>query len=105
MNKINVAGRVPSEYRRSVFYDILKSLEDGINLFIANRNRGATSIADGGTITHGLASIPTRVNVTCSVSGEFASVTALAATTFTVAIKKHDNTAGTTQTIYWTAEV
>jgi len=32
-------------------------------------------------------------------------VTALAGGTFTVAIKKHDGTAGTTQTVYWEASV
>lgn len=71
----------------------------------ATRKVGATSVADGGTITHGLAGTPTRVNVTASVSGEFVSVTAKGASTFTVAIKKHDNSAGTTQTVYWEAEL
>lgn len=65
---------------------------------------GATaSVADGGTVTHGLGATPTVVTVTPSVSGEFVSVTAIGATTFTVAIKKHDGTAGTTQTLYWRA--
>lgn len=68
--------------------------------------RGATaSVADGGTITHGLVSTPTSVRAIASVSGEFVSVTAVSGTTFTLAIKKHDNSAGTTQTIYWEAEV
>jgi hypothetical protein len=66
---------------------------------------GAVSIADGGTITHGLAAAPTRVRVTPSVAGEMASVTALGATTFTVALKTHANGAGTTQTVYWQADV
>jgi hypothetical protein len=65
---------------------------------------GATaSVADGGTITHGLGSTPRVVLATASTSGEFVSVTSVGATTFTCAIKKHDNTAGTTQTIYWIA--
>lgn len=64
--------------------------------------RGATAaVADGGTITHGLGSTPTVVLATGSVAGEIVSVTALGATTFTVAIKLHDGTAGTSQTIYW----
>ncbi|MBU2249683.1 MAG: hypothetical protein KKD77_23245, partial [Gammaproteobacteria bacterium] len=63
----------------------------------------AATVADGGTITHGFGSAPTWVLVTSSVSAEFVSVTAIAATTFTVAIKKHDGSAGTTQTIYWQA--
>lgn len=66
-------------------------------------NRGAVSIADGATITHGLSSTPTNIFVTTTTSGEFASVTATSSTTFTVAIKKHDNTAGTTSTVFWEA--
>jgi hypothetical protein len=68
------------------------------------RASGATSVADGGTVTHGLGKAPTKVRVTPSVSGEMVSVTALGATTFTVAIKKYDGTAGTTQTVYWEVE-
>lgn len=64
---------------------------------------GATSVADGGTVTHALGATPDVVQVTPSVSGEFVSVTAKDATTFTCAIKKHDGTAGTTQTVYWAA--
>lgn len=65
---------------------------------------GATaSVADGGTISHGLVGTPTGVVAQTSITGEFVSVTAKAASTFTVAIKKHDNSAGTTQTIYWYA--
>ena len=71
----------------------------------AGHARGATSVADGGTITHGLVGTPTSVRVSGSVSGEFVSVTAVSSTTFTVAIKTHSNGAGTTQTIYWEAEV
>jgi len=66
--------------------------------------RGATAtVADGGTITHGLGSTPVVVLATGSVAGEIVSVTAIGATTFTVAIKLHDGTAGTSQTIYWQA--
>lgn len=73
------------------------------NLGYKTHAEGATSVADGGTISHGLVTTPTGVVATASVSGEFVSVTARGASTFTVAIKKHDNTAGTTQTIYWYA--
>jgi len=66
-------------------------------------NYGATVVADGGTISHGLKKTPTVVVCTCSVSGQMVSVTALGSTTFTVAIKKPDGTAGTTQKIYWHA--
>jgi len=64
----------------------------------------ATSVADGGTITHGLGATPTVVLTQASVSSEFVSVTALSGTTFTVAIKKDTGAAGTTQTVYWKAE-
>ena len=65
---------------------------------------GATaSVADGGTIAHTLSKAPTVVIATPRTSGEFVAVTARSATTFTVAIKKHDGTAGTTQTIDWLA--
>lgn len=73
------------------------------NIGWVTMNRGATSVADGGTITHGLSTTPTNVVLTPSVSGEMASTTALGATNFTVAIKKHDGTAGTTATVYWQA--
>lgn len=80
-------------------HEDLRRLADAIN----DSSSGATSVADGGTITHGFSAAPSSVRVTPSVAGEFVSVTAVGATTFTVAIKKHDNTAGTTQTIYWDA--
>ena len=73
------------------------------NLGYVTENWGATSVADGGTISHGLAGTPDTVQCTTSITDEFCSVTALAATTFTVTITKHDGTAGTTQTIYWYA--
>ena len=85
---------------------------DWPGLFVSNsinavpyghRVSGVTAtVADGGTITHTFGTTPSWTSVTPSVSGEFVSVTAIGATTFTVAIKKHDNSAGTTQTLYWT---
>jgi hypothetical protein len=70
-----------------------------------NHNQGATSVADGGTISHGLTTTPTGVICTPITSGEFVSVTAKAASTFTVAIKTHAGAAGTTQIIQWYAWV
>ena len=65
---------------------------------------GATAtVADGGAINHGLVGTPTGVVVSTSVSAEFASVITLDTAHFHVAIKKHDGSAGTTQTIYWYA--
>lgn len=63
----------------------------------------AAGVADGGTIAHGLIATPTYVQAVGSVAGEFVQVTAIGAANFTVAIKKHDGTAGTAQTIYWRA--
>jgi hypothetical protein len=69
-----------------------------------NPNSGATSISDGGTITHNIGIEPTWVNAIGTVANEFISITAKSATTFTVAIKKRsDGSAGTTQTVYWRA--
>jgi hypothetical protein len=58
---------------------------------------------DGDTIAHGFASAPTAVLVSGSVEAEMVSVTAIGATTFTVAIKTALQAAGTAQTVYWMA--
>lgn len=58
---------------------------------------------DGDTIAHGFASAPATVLVSGSIEGEMVSVTAIGATTFTVAIKTALQAAGTAQTIYWMA--
>jgi hypothetical protein len=71
--------------------------------FVTENGGAAASVADGGTITHGLQATPTYVTANPSVAGEMVSVTAVGATTFTVAIKQDDGTAGTSQTIYWRA--
>lgn len=68
-------------------------------------NQGATSVADNGTIAHGLSTTPTGVVVTTTVANEYAAVSAIGATTFTVQLTKHDGSAGTTQTVYWRAWV
>jgi len=62
-----------------------------------------TGVADADPIEHGFASAPPWVIAQASVANEFVSITAIGASTFTVAIKKHDGTAGTSQTIYWQA--
>lgn len=75
-----------------------------INDAIKRKSSGANSVADGGTITHGLSSTPTVVKTTPTIASQMASVTAAGATTFTVAIKTDAGAAGTTQQIYWSAE-
>lgn len=86
------------------FYFSRSGVRIGGGTLIVERKSGATSVADGGTIAHGMASTPTIVSLQTSVAGEFASATTLDSTNITVSIKKHDGTAGTTQTIYWIAE-
>lgn len=99
------SGVVSARLEDNVFAGNSTNLSDsGTTTVIDQVTRGVTaSVADGGTITHGHPKTPTSVRCTSSVSGEFISVTAIGATTFTVAIKKHDNSAGTTQTVYWDA--
>jgi hypothetical protein len=67
------------------------------------KSGAAAAKNDGDTITHGFASAPTTVLVSGSVEAETVSVTAISATTFTVAIKTALQAAGTAQTIYWMA--
>ena len=64
---------------------------------------GATSVADGGTISHGLSVTPKVVVATGRVAGQIVTVTARSATTFTVAIKTDAGAAGTTQIVDWYA--
>lgn len=99
------SGVVSARIENNVFAGNSTNLTDsGTTTVIDQVTRGVTaSVADGGTITHGHPKTPTSVRCTSSVSGEFISVTAIGATTFTVAIKKHDNSAGTTQSVYWDA--
>lgn len=68
-------------------------------------NVGATSVADGGTVTHGLATAPSTVLCVPTTAGEMVAVTAVGTGTFTVAIRTHAGATGTTQTVYWKAFV
>ena len=73
--------------------------------YVTEKSGAAAAVADGGTIAHGCAATPTSAQVTGSVANEFVSVTGIGAANLTVAIKKHDGTPGTAQTIYWRAWV
>jgi parallel beta-helix repeat protein len=73
--------------------------------YVTENSGAAATVADGGTIAHGCAAAPTKVSLTGSVAGELVTITSIDATNITVAIKKPDGSAGTTQTIYWRAEV
>lgn len=67
-------------------------------------NGGSASIADGGTIAHGLSTTPTRITLTPAVASRHVSGVP-GASNITVALK---DTAGTAvaaaETVYWTAE-
>ena len=65
---------------------------------------GSESVADGGTIAHGLEGTPDVVIVTGSFAGEIVTATA-DATNITVAIKTNLGEAGTTQTVSWMAKL
>jgi hypothetical protein len=106
------SGRMPSKTEMLHWCNqvIPPTIHASVITLGGNETTGATSVADGGTISHGLGTAPSLVLCSPSVAGEFVSVTAIGATTFTVAIKKHTNTygsggivSGTTQTIYWRA--
>lgn len=71
------------------------------NIGYVTESWGNILLSDGGTITHGLADTPTSAVITGSVPREIVSVTARDATTVTVAIKKTDGSAGTSQNIYY----
>ncbi|WP_343241640.1 NosD domain-containing protein [Methanoculleus sp. UBA312] len=73
--------------------------------YVTENKGAAASTADGGTIAHGCAAAPTTATVSGSVAGEIVTVTSIDATNITVAIKKSDGSAGTSQTVYWRAEV
>ena len=70
---------------------------------VNEKGGAAATIADGGTIAHGMGVTPTYAIVVGSVTGDIVSVTTLDGTNITVAIKDEGGGAGTTQTIYWRA--
>ena len=95
----------PPPYQIPQFETNWKNWLNRVHRAITGRRSGVANVADGGTVTHGFKTSPASVAATASTAGEMVSVTAIGASTFTVAIKKHDGTAGTTQDIYWTAEL
>ena len=73
---------------------------------VGEENQGAAATtADGGTIAHSCSTTPTVAVVSGSVAGEIVTVTSLDGTNITVAIKDNDDSAGTSQTVYWRAIV
>ncbi|MCL5884384.1 MAG: hypothetical protein M1377_03390 [Deltaproteobacteria bacterium] len=85
----------------------IKLISDGVSAWYSptriTTSNATASVTDNSTIAHGMGFAPSVVTVTGSVAGEIVSVTSIDTTYITVAIKKHDGTAGTSQTVYWTA--
>lgn len=68
---------------------------------------GVASIADGGTIAHGLGVAPTRVSVASSNALHSVAVTAVSSTTITVSIRVATTAASVAvaENVYWTAGI
>jgi parallel beta-helix repeat protein len=73
------------------------------NSTFITENNGKTSVANNGTIAHGLSGTPTCVVATTSISTETVQAIGVNAANITVAITRHDGSPGTTQDIYWNA--
>ncbi|MFA5365982.1 MAG: NosD domain-containing protein [Candidatus Bathyarchaeia archaeon] len=73
------------------------------NMGFKTRQQGISLVADGGTVAHHLAYTPTLVVANGSVAGEMVTTGSYGTSNFTVAIKKHDNSAGTQQYVSWIA--
>lgn len=68
-------------------------------------NGGTASVADGGTIAHGLSNTPTKFFVTPNVAGRFASVTSVSASNLTIALKDSTGAAvAVAENVTWYAE-
>lgn len=68
-------------------------------------NGGTASVADGGTISHGLNTTPTIVNVTSSVQGHVASVSSVGSSDITIELSDSSGSAVTSaETVYWEAK-
>ena len=67
---------------------------------------GSASVADNGTIAHGLSGTPTWVDLTAAAQGHIATVQAVDATNITVDLTDDAGTAITTaETVYWRARL
>lgn len=69
------------------------------------RAAGVTSVADNGTIAHGLVGTPTAYGATTTTADEYVAISAVSSTTLTIQLTKHDGTAGTTANVAWWAEL
>lgn len=78
---------------------------DNVSAGKRDSGSGASTIADGGKIAHGLNGVPRSVIVTGSIAGQIVSVSAVDATNIVVAIKTGSGSAGTKQKVYWQADL
>ncbi len=101
-----VEGNAFSGYTTAVYLQGAGSRARNNAGYVTENRGAAASTTDGGTIPHGCVAAPTTATVSGSVAGEIVTVTSIDATNITVAIKAADGTTpGTTQTVYWRAEV
>jgi hypothetical protein len=73
-----------------------------------NENGGvASTVADGGTINHGLAAQPSRIvlTLTNAAANNIVTVENQSSTTITVGIKTTAGASGTAQNVYWYAKI
>jgi hypothetical protein len=69
-------------------------------------NGGTASVANAGTISHGLSTTPTKYSLTPTVSGRVAAVTAVSSTTLTIALVDNSDAAvAVAENVVWYAEV
>lgn len=76
------------------------------NIGYKTEGGGVASVANAGTINHGLVVAPTRASLTPTVAGRQVAVTAIGATTLTVSLTDSAGAAiAVAENVYWTAEV
>lgn len=75
------------------------------NIGYVTARGGTASVADGGTIAHGLVGTPTKFSVQATVAGHIATATA-DGVNLTVALKNHDGSSvATPEPVVWWAEI
>lgn len=68
--------------------------------------RGVSSIADGGTISHGFTTTPQHAVAFATAAGHIAAVTAVSATALTISLINHDGTAvAVAENVRWEASL
>jgi hypothetical protein len=73
--------------------------------WVRENGGAAASISDGSYVNHGLYTAPTYANLTGTVAGDIIGIYDFSTTQIHISVKKHDGTPGTSQTVYWRANV